>query len=207
MIKLNLNVVTDFEQQVAEFFGAPYAIAVDSCTHGVELALRYTDTDYIRVPNRTYLSIPFLADKLNIDLFWKDEHWVDYYYLTDQVIDAAVLWKKDSYIPNTFMGVSFQFQKHLSLGRGGILLTDNKEAAIKIKKMSYDGRLPEIPWRDQDIDTIGYHYYMTPETAQKGLDKLSDAIKNEPRKWKYTDWPDLTKMAVFNKLNKINKQK
>ena len=57
MIKLNLNVVTDFEQQVAEFFGAPYAIAVDSCTHGVELALRYTDTDYIRVPNRTYLSM------------------------------------------------------------------------------------------------------------------------------------------------------
>ena len=132
---MNFEVVTEFEKKIAEFFGAPYAVAVDSCTHGVELALRYTDADYIRVPNRTYLSIPFLADKLNIDLFWKDEHWVDYYYLTDQVIDAAVLWKKDSYIPNTFMGVSFQFQKHLSLGRGGILLTDNKEAAIKIKKM------------------------------------------------------------------------
>ena len=199
MIKLNLNVVTDFEQQVAEFFGAPYAIAVDSCTHGVELALRYTDTDYIRVPNRTYLSIPFLADKLNIDLFWKDEHWVDYYYLTDRVIDAAVLWKKDSYIPNTFMGVSFQFQKHLSLGRGGILLTDNEEAAIKIKKMSYDGRLPGLPWRDQDIDTMGYHYYMTPETAQLGLDKLPAAIKNTPRQWVVTDWPDLTQMKIFKR--------
>ena len=197
MIKLNLNVVTNFEQQVAEFFGAPYAIAVDSCTHGVELALRYTDADYIRVPNRTYLSIPFLADKLNIDLFWKDEHWVDYYYLTDRVIDAAVLWKKDSYIPNTFMGVSFQFQKHLSLGRGGILLTDNKEAAIKIKKMSYDGRLPGLPWREQDIDTLGYHYYMTPETAQLGLDKLPAAIKNTPRQWVVTDWPDLTQMKIF----------
>ena len=200
MIKLNLNVVTNFEQQVAEFFGAPFAIAVDSCTHGVELALRYTDADYIRVPNRTYLSIPFLADKLNIDLFWKDEHWVDYYYLTDRVVDAAVLWKKDSYIPNTFMGVSFQFQKHLSLGRGGILLTDNKEAAIKIKKMSYDGRLPEIPWRDQDIDTIGYHYYMTPEIAQLGLNKLPEAIENEPRPWVVTDWPDLTQMKIFKQL-------
>ena len=200
MIKLNLNVVTNFEQQVAEFFGAPYAIAVDSCTHGVELALRYTDADSIRVPNRTYLSIPFLADKLNIDLFWKDEHWVDYYYLTDRVIDAAVLWKKDSYIPNTFMGVSFQFQKHLSLGRGGILLTDNKEAAIKIKKMSYDGRLPEMPWRDQDIDTIGYHYYMTPETAQLGLDKLPEAVVNKPRPWVVTDWPDLTQMKIFKQL-------
>jgi len=197
---MNFDIVTKFEQQIAEFFGAPYAIAVDSCTHGVELALRYTNTDYIRVPKHTYLSIPFLADKLNIDLFWKDENWIDYYYVTNNVIDAAVLWKPNSYIPDTFMGVSFQFQKHLSLGRGGILLTDNKEAAIKIKKMSYDGRLPGIPWRDQDIDTIGYHYYMTPETAQLGLDKLPEAIMNIPRPWVVTDWPDLTQMKIFKKL-------
>ena len=197
---MNFEVVTEFEKKIAEFFGGPYAVAVDSCTHGVELALRYTNADYIRVPNRTYLSIPFLADKLNIDLFWKDEQWVDYYYLTDEVVDAAVLWKKGSYIPGTFMGVSFQFQKHLSLGRGGILLTDNKEAAIKIKKMSYHGRLPGIPWRDQDIDTIGYHYYMTPEIAQLGLDKLPEAVANVPRPWVVTDWPDLTQMKIFKQL-------
>ena len=97
------------------------------------------------------------------------------------------------------MGVSLQFQKHLSLGRGGILLTDNEEAAIKIKKMSYDGRLPGLPWRDQDIDTMGYHYYMTPETAQLGLDKLPAAIKNTPRQWVVTDWPDLTQMKIFKR--------
>ena len=196
---MSFDIINKFEKQIAEFYGAPYAIAVDSCTHGVELALRYTNADYIQVPNRTYLSIPFLADKLNIDLFWKDDPWIDYYYITDQVIDAAVLWKSGSYIPNTFMGVSFQFQKHLSLGRGGILLTDNKEAAIELKKMSYDGRHPDLPWRDQDIDTIGYHYYMTPETAQLGLDKLPLAITNTPRQWVVTDWPDLTQMKIFKK--------
>jgi dTDP-4-amino-4,6-dideoxygalactose transaminase len=197
---MNFNVITEFEEEVAKFFGAPYAIAVDSCTHGVELALRYTNVDYIRVPNRTYLSIPFLANKLSIDLFWKDENWTDYYYLTNQVIDAAVLWKPNSYIPKTFMGISFQYQKHLSLGRGGVILTDNKEAATQLKKMSYDGRLPNIPWREQNIDTIGYHYYMTPETAQKGLDKLSEATQTIPRQWVITDWPDLTQMKIFKKL-------
>ena len=130
---MNFNTVVEFEKQVAEFFGAPYAIAVDACTHGVELAVRYTNVDYIRVPRRTYLSIPFLADKLNIDLFWKDEDWKDYYYVTDNVVDAAVLWKRSSYIPGTFMNLSFQYQKHLSLGRGGMILTDNKEAAIQIE--------------------------------------------------------------------------
>ena len=103
MIQTNFNIVTDFEKQIAEFYGAPYAIAVDSCTHGIELALRYTNADYIRVPTRTYISIPFLADKLNIDLFWKDDNWIDYYYVTDNVIDAAVLWKPNSYNPNTLM--------------------------------------------------------------------------------------------------------
>ena len=196
---MNFEAVTQFENKVASFFGAPYAVAVDSCTHGIELALRYTGVDYIRVPTHTYISIPFLANKLAIDLFWKDETWVDYYYLTDTVIDAAVLWKPNSYIENTFMGISFQHQKHLSLGRGGILLLDSQEAAIQIKKMSYDGRIPNTPWRDQDIDVLGYHYYMTPELAQTGLDKLSAAIQSIPRQWTVSDWPDISKMKVFNK--------
>ena len=105
--------------------------------------------------------------------------------------------EKDSYVPGTFMCLSFQFQKHLSLGRGGMILTDNKIAADYLKKMSYDGRIPDIPWRDQDVATMGYHYYMTPETAKMGLDKLQEAIESPPRQWNITDWPDLTKMKVF----------
>ncbi len=195
--KVNFEAVKDFEEKIAEFFGSPYAVAVDSCTHGVELCLRYTNATNINVPKRTYLSIPFLAEKLNIKRIWKEENWVDYYYLTDNVIDAAVLWKSNSYIKDTYMSISFQFQKHLSLGRGGIILTDDKEAAIQLKKMSYDGRVPNIPWREQNIDTIGYHYYMTPETAELGLKKLNEAINTPPRQWVINDWVDLTKMDIF----------
>lgn len=194
---MSFQVVTEFERNIAHYFGAPYAIAFDSCTHGIEVCLRYTNANKINVPKRTYISIPFLANKIGIDLEWRDEEWQDYYYLTDNIIDAAVLWEKNSYVPNTFMGLSFQFQKHLSLGRGGIILTDNKEAALELKKMSYDGRLPHIPWREQNISSMGYHYYMTPETAQLGLEKLPKAIQTPPRKWVITDWPDLTKMKVF----------
>ncbi len=196
---MNLESVGNFERAIADFFGSPFAVAVDSCTHGVELALRYNNVQTINVPKRTYLSIPFLSYKMDLDLEWRDEDWVDYYYITENVIDAAVLWKPKSYIPNTFMGISFQYQKHLSLGRGGVLLMDNEDAAKQIKKMSYDGRLPNIPWREQNIDTVGYHYYMTPEVAQMGLDKLPKAIETTPRQWVVTDWPDLTKMDIFNK--------
>lgn len=193
------EIIEKFESEVAKFYGAPFAVAFDSCTHGIEVVLRYLGIEKIQVPKRTYLSIPFLANKLNIELEWKDEAWQDYYYLANNVIDAAVLWKKDSYIPGTFMGISFQYQKHLSLGRGGIILLDNETVKLELKKMSYDGRLPLTPWRDQNIDTVGYHYYMTPETAKFGLTKLEDAIKTEPKKWIVTDWPDLTEMDIFKK--------
>lgn len=197
---MSFEVVDSFEKKVAEFFGAPYGIAVDSCTHGIELCLRYQNASSISVPKRTYISIPFLANKLNIELEWRDEEWEDYYKVNHNyrpIYDAAVLWKRDSYISNSFMCLSFQFQKHLSLGRGGMILCDNQTDAMNLKKMSYDGRLPNIPWRDQDIDTYGYHYYMTPETAKLGLDKFNDAVKTNPRKWVVSDWPDLTKMRVF----------
>ena len=191
--------VEDFEVQIAEFFRAPFAVAVDSCTHGIELALRYIGVNKISVPKRTYISIPLLAQKLGIELEWRDEIWVDYYHLTATVIDAAVLWRADSYIPGTMMALSFQYQKHLSLGRGGMLLLDDENAALELKKMSYDGRVPSIPWREQDISTVGYHYYMTPETALLGSEKLPAAMEMEPRKWVAEDWPDLTNMSVFRR--------
>lgn len=195
---MSFDIIKEFEIEIAKFYGAPHAIAVDCCTHAIELCLRHQNIQYYTVPKRTYISVPFLANKLNISFDWRDENWQDYYYLGGtNIIDAAVLWKKDSYIPNTFMCVSFQYRKHLSLGRGGIILTDNEKDAIILKKMSYDGRLPNIPWREQNIDTIGYHYYMTPETAKLGLSKLTEAIKTEPKQWVVTDWPDLTKMEIF----------
>ena len=203
---MSFDSIKIFENKIAEFYGAPYAVAVDCCTHAIELCLRYKRVKKFTVPPNTYPSVPNLAKKIGIEFEWEEKEWKDYYQLggTDKIhglkggiIDAAVLWKENSYIPNTLMCLSFQFQKHLSLGRGGMILTDDKEAKEELKKMSYDGREPDIPWREQNISTIGYHYYMTPETAQKGLVKLSDAIKTKPRQWVPEDWPDLKNMDIF----------
>jgi len=217
MKTIDFSAVTKFENRIAEFFGAPYAVAVDSCTHGIELCLRYFDVKEIFVPKRTYLSIPMLAYKLNIKLHWEDYKWQDLYRLTADadvdyaIYDAAVLWGKDYYQLcnkldnyNCFINISFQYQKHLNIAKGGMILTDDRHAAIELKKMSYDGRLPGIPWREQNIDTIGYHYYLTPESAQQGLEKLDEAIKTKPRQWTICDWPDLTKMDVFKNMGKNN---
>lgn len=192
------NQVEQFELAIAQFYDAPYGVAVDCCTHGLELCLRYTQADSILVPKQTYLSVAMLAEKLNIRRDFIDDEWENYYYLTDKIVDAAVYWEKSSYIKGTFMVLSFQFKKHLSLGRGGMILTDNIEAAKELKKMSYDGRDNSTgPWAEQNIETIGYHYYMTPETATLGLHKFNDAICTTPKEWSYLDYPLLTNFKVF----------
>ena len=194
---MSFEIVNKFEKEVSKYFGSKYAVATDSCTHAIEICLRHLESKKITCPKRTYISIPFLSKKLNIELDWSEREWKDFYYLTDKIIDAAVLWKENSYIEGTLMCLSFQYQKHLSLGRGGMILLDSYDDYVSLKKMSYDGRIPNVPWREQDIESIGYHYYMTPETAELGLSKLEKAINTKPRDWKYTDWPDLTKMKIF----------
>ena len=189
-----------FENIISSYYGAPYAVAVDCCTHGLELCLRYEKATAIDIPRHTYLSVPMLAYKLGINLNWNDTQWENYYYLTDNIIDAAVYWEKNSYIKGTYFVLSFQFKKHLSLGRGGMILTDNKEAADTLRVMAYDGRdnSTGLSWAEQNIDNIGYHYYMTPEVAQLGLSKFDDAICTPAKRWSYKNYPDLTKFKVFN---------
>ena len=195
---LMFNQVEEFENQIAKFYNAPYAVATDCCTHAIELCLRHEGYNNITIPTHTYISIPFTLKKLNLNWKFKYQEWEDFYYLGNtNIIDAAVYWKQIGYIENTYMCLSFQYKKHLSLGRGGAILLQNKEDYNILKKMSYDGRSLNHPWMEQDIDTIGYHYYMTPETASLGLEKLEKSKNQTPKKWIYTNYPDLTKMSVF----------
>lgn len=188
-----------FEQALAEFFKAPFAVATDSCTHAVELCLRYEmPRASVGIPRRTYVSIPMTLEKLGMHWHWCKNEWHDYYILNNTMIhDAAVLWRKSGYVPGTLMCLSFQHKKALSLGRGGAILCRDQQDYDVLKKMSYDGRNPHEPWAQQSIATLGYHYYMTPETAQMGLDKIAHAHeRHHPRT--YLDYPDLSKLPVFS---------
>ena len=189
--------VTEFENRIADFYGAPHAVAVDCCTHALELVLRLKKIQSISVPAHTYLSIPMTAIKLGIDYHWRDEKWQDEYSIAPDIYDSAVLWKQNSYRPNSYQCISFQFKKHLSLGRGGAILLSDHSEYEQLTRMAYDGRLPYAPWKEQVINTIGYHYYMTPETAMHGLDRLPSAISSTPVQWGWKDYPNISSYDVF----------
>ena len=194
-----MELVKKFEREIADFYGAPFAVATDSCTHAIELCLRHRPPApgmELTIPARTYISVPFTLIKL--DLSWKffDQAWQDHYYIGGtNIVDAAVFFKAGGHIKNTFMCLSFHFKKTLSLGRGGAILCDNEKNYESLKKMSYDGRGDNKPWREQNIDSMGYHYYMTPETAELGSTKLKDAVAKPSQG--SGDYPYLPDMDVF----------
>jgi dTDP-4-amino-4,6-dideoxygalactose transaminase len=198
MIKMDEHIKL-FETKIAEFYGAKYGISTDCCTHAIELCLRLTGYNNVTCPKHTYLSIPMTFCKLGLSWQFHKENWKDSYVIGGtNIIDGAVLWEPMSYRSGTLLCLSFQFKKHLNLGRGGMILTDDTTAYNALERMRYDGRSPNIPWMLQNVATIGYHYYMTPETAMQGLSALPSAKLREAKKWSFLDYPDLSTMEVFN---------
>ena len=194
-----MNSIEKFEYDLAKYFNSPFAVSTDSCTHAIELCLRLIRPKHkITVPSRTYISVPFTLIKLGLDWEFKDIDWKDYYYLAGtNIIDAAVHFEKDSYVENSLMCLSFQHRKALSLGRGGAILCSKKQDYDLLKKMAWDGRDHNRLWKEQDIDVVGYHYYMTPETAELGSKKLKGVIPKARQG--SANYPYLPQMKVFKK--------
>ena len=90
--------------------------------------------------------------------------------------------------------LSFHAKKHINIGRGGMILTDDADARDWLKLARYDGR-PEAPYGSVDIKTLGWNFYMTPEQAARGLQLLDLAGDGFPDLEE--DYPDLRKMSVF----------
>lgn len=193
------DVVTAFEREIALFTGAPYAVAVDCCTHAVELCLRYLNVSGpLSVPTRTYPSIPMTLLKLGIEIKWSDGDWSDEYQLSPApIFDTSLLFGPNIYRPGNFQCLSFHAKKHLPIGRGGMILTDDAEAATWLKRSSYDGRDLGKLWKEDPIMQIGFHYYMTPEDAARGLLLLRHLRNDRPSLGGCHNYPDISKWPVF----------
>jgi dTDP-4-amino-4,6-dideoxygalactose transaminase len=197
----NWQIVDLFEKKIAEFFGAPYAVATDCCTHAMELSLLALDQldQQIAIPDHTYMSVAMMAEKIRQNYKFVNLKWQNQYALDPlPVIDAARVWQQNSYLPGTLTCLSFQFKKHIPIGRGGMILTDDIDLYKKLQCMVRDGRNRELLWINDDIKLIGYHYYMTPEDAARGI-LLFDQLHDVPQEkiWSWQDYKPLTEFTVF----------
>ena len=192
---MSFDPILKFEQALAEYTGAPYAIMTDCCTHAIELCLRYRRPLTCSFTAYTYLSIPMLMHKLGIDYTLIPEEWLGEYRIRGTDIwDSARRLERNMYRVGQMQCLSFGHNKPLQIGHGGAILLDNKEAYGILLRQRYDGRdLSIAPWEVQRTFMVGYHYRPSIEDAEIGLEKLQ-AVNELP---KYHQYPDLRNITII----------
>jgi len=200
------DVVDEFEKVVAEYAGAPYGVAVDSCTNALFLSLllkrfRYGSTE-VTLPCRTYVGVPHQVINAGHTCSFTDYNWEGAYrlYGTD-IVDSARRFRKGMYEDRAIHCLSFHWYKHLSIGRAGMILLDNEEDYKLLRRMRYDGRTERVAPADDTFDVPGYHMITSPENATHGLMLMANMPDyNEDLPW--DDYPDLSKHTYFTEANR-----
>ena len=163
------KIVKMFEEEIAHYTGSKYAVAVDSCTNALFLCCKYLDAKKVTIPKHTYLSVPMSIIHSGADVVFEDLFWKGIYQLKPYPIyDSAKRLTSNMYIKDTFMCLSFHIKKQLAMGKGGMILTDDKEAVEWFKKARYEGR-SEKYYKEDSIEMLGWNMYMTPQEAAHGL--------------------------------------
>ena len=191
------EIVKMFEDKVAEYTGAPYAVAVDSCTNALFLCCKYLNVDEVTIPKKTYLSVPMSIIHSGGKVVFEDKEWSGTYQLKPYPIyDAAKRLTSGMYIPGNMMCLSFHIKKQLSIGKGGMILTDDEEAVKWFKKARYEGR-SEVNYKEDSIDMLGWNMYMTPQQAAHGLALMQNYPEHVEDLGENNGYRDLTEFPVF----------
>ena len=172
--------VQEFEEDLCKYTNSPFCVTVDSCTNAIFLSLIYNKQfnilkdERIIVPEQTYISVPMQVKNAGLIPNLKPVEWIGFYLLENtNIIDSAQMFEKNMYIPNTLQCLSFQFKKHLPIGRGGAILTDDVNAYMWLLKARHDGRNMYREFgKIENIDTVGYHCPLLPYEAVKGKELL-----------------------------------
>ncbi len=200
MLHSPYKIVQMFEEEVAHYTGAPYAVSVNSCTNALFLACKWVGIEgkEVTIPKRTYLSPPQSIRQAGATLVFEDQSWEGIYQLKPfPIYDAAKRLTSDMYIPGSFMCLSFHIKKHLKIGKGGMILLDDPKAAEWLKARRYEGRTAGMMYHEDNIDEEGWNMYMTPEQAARGLTLMQNYPQHVPDIPEVPPYRDLTEFDMF----------
>mgnify|MGYP001197844422 CR=1 FL=1 len=194
------KVVEMFEENMAEYTGAKYAVSCDNCTNAIRMCCDYLKVDEVTIPKRTYISVPQSIKQSGGKLVFEDTKWKGIYQLKPYPIyDAAKRLTSGMYIKDTLMCLSFGIKKPLKIGKGGMVLTDSTEAYEALKKLRWSGRHEKTSYYEDDPEFMGYNSYITPEWAARGMMLLGVYPKHAEDQVEEPDYRDLTEFTIFNK--------
>ena len=182
-----------FEQDLAEYTGAPFAVVTDGGTHAIELCLRYDRPQMLAFTAFTYLSVPMLMHHLEINYVLTGEEWCgEYQFHGTRIWDSARRLEPGMYRAGQMQCLSFGYSKPMYLGKVGAILLDDKEAYHTLSAWRADGRdLHKQPWEDQVVFGQGWHYCPTLDDCERGS-QLLPTISPANQKVVYPDCRNIT---------------
>ena len=191
---MSFQPLLQFEQDLAQYTGAPYVVVTDCCTHAIELAMRYDLVTECSFSAFTNLSIPQLMRRLGIGYTLTDEQWQgEYQFHGTRIWDSARRLERHMYRAGQIQCVSFAYSKPMQLGRCGALLTDDVEVYDVVGQMRADGRmLQSRPSQAQQRFRVGYHYCPTLEICELG----SRALKIHRGQSQQAVYPDCRQIEI-----------
>ena len=128
-----------------------------------------------------------------------DKKWSGTYQLEPYpLIDSAKRLTSEMYQEGSYMCLSFHIKKTLSIGKGGMILTDDVDAVEWFKKARYEGR-SEKKYDEDNIQMLGWNMYMTPQQAAHGLALMQNYPLYVPDLGENGGYKDLTTNDVFKK--------
>ena len=192
------KIVKLFEEEIAHYAGSPYAVSVNSCTNAIFLCCKYLKVQEATIPKNTYLSVPQSIIQAGGSVSFEDIKWEGAYQLKPYPIwDAAKRLTSGMYMPDSHMCLSFHIKKHLKIGKGGMILTSDKNLVDWAREARYEGRSEGIRYQDDDIDSMGWNMYMTPEQAARGLTLMQNYPEHMPDIPEDPPYRDLTEFKLF----------
>jgi hypothetical protein len=146
------------------------------------------------LPSRTYVGVPQAVIAAGGAVRFQDYQWSGQYAIVPLgIVDGARRFRRDIYARDTLHCLSFHWGKHLPVGRGGMILTDSVAERDILRKMRYDGRTPGVSPADDKITVPGWHVYMIPEDAARGL-MLMNYAQDFYHDLPWDDYPDCEKI-------------
>ena len=193
------DVVKAFEQKVAKYAGAKYAIALDNFSNALFLCLTYNKTKgNIVIPAKTYISVPFSIIHAGCTPVFVDKEWSGKYKLEPtNIVDGATRFRKGMYEPGTLHCISFHLKKVLKLGKGGMILTDCKKAYDWLQSASKIGRHVDRLYKDDYFDIVGWNMFMPPEQAARAILLFEQLKDDNPDAGGSETYHDLRKHDIF----------
>jgi len=208
------DITNEFERRLGEYTGASYVVTVDNQSNALFLALYYEHyitknitSEHIIIPARTYPSVPCEIIHAGLKVKFKPVKGKtlkgSYNLEGSNVWDSALSFTSEMYKPDTHMCISFTGPyKHFKLSKGGAILTDSYDANLWFRRARYSGRR-ECSYHDDNLDMLGWNFYMMPELAARGL-LLMGQFYNIDGKPKHNadlelPYPDLSKFPIYTK--------